>query len=129
MVSLALEPVFARLVSNNQSSAYRKIIYEVKLMNKAYIGIDIAKHKFDVALLLEGNNHKLQTFANNLEGFEKLLHWLNEIKDCKFYVCLESTGVYGQKLACYLSEKNIYVSFVKPLSQQNGSPIQKLLLN
>ncbi len=43
-------------------------------MSEAILGVDIAKRKFDVALLINGKlKHKV--FSNNQEGFEELELW------------------------------------------------------
>lgn len=44
---------------------------------KAYLGIDVAKSKFDVALL-QNNKYKFKIFKNNIKGFEELYIWLGE---------------------------------------------------
>lgn len=41
-----------------------------------YLGIDIAKRQFDVALLVEAK-FKTKVFANELAGIEALLKWLD----------------------------------------------------
>jgi hypothetical protein len=44
-------------------------------MPQAYLGIDISKAKFHVALQLEEKRHnqaKIKVFPNNLSGFEQL---------------------------------------------------------
>lgn len=46
-------------------------------MEKAVLGIDIAKKSFDVVLLHAGKPvHR--SFANRTEGFEQLSGWLQE---------------------------------------------------
>ena len=50
-------------------------------MSKAILGVDIAKRKFDVALLINGKlKHKV--FTNNQEGFELLMAWLHKQERC-----------------------------------------------
>ena len=77
------------------------------------LGIDIAKHKFDVALLI---NHKFKTkiFSNNLTGFEALLDWLKKQNVNQVHACLEATGCYGHPLAAYLFQQDFIVSVVNP---------------
>ena len=41
-------------------------------MSKYYLGIDIAKLKFDAALLFD-NKYKTKAFGNNLEEYNKAL--------------------------------------------------------
>lgn len=79
---------------------------------KAYLGIDIAKSKFDVALL-QNNKYKFKIFENNIKGFEALYIWLGEnVKAIHF--CLEATGTYGEALSYYLADKDLIVSVVNP---------------
>ena len=50
-------------------------------MSEAILGVDIAKRKFDVALLINGKlKHKV--FTNNQEGFELLMAWLHKAERC-----------------------------------------------
>lgn len=43
-----------------------------------YLGIDVSKDKFDVALMVDENQPKLKqkVFSNDAAGFERLLNWL-----------------------------------------------------
>jgi transposase len=60
-------------------------------MSVTVLGIDIAKQKFDVALLLEGKiKHK--TCKNSAEGFESLSLWIERQGIQKAYACLEGYG-------------------------------------
>ena len=82
-------------------------------MSVTILGIDIAKQKFDVALLLEGKiKHK--TCKNSAEGFESLSLWLEKQGIQKVHACLEATGNYGEDLAIYLHEAGHTVSIVNP---------------
>lgn len=47
------------------------------------IGIDIAKLKFDLALIINGKI-KVKAFKNTLDGFQELSHWLNSNASNKF---------------------------------------------
>lgn len=79
-----------------------------------YLGIDIAKAKFDAALALDGK-YTTHTFANNRQGFAQLLKWLalkHGITSC--HVCMEATNVYGEALALYLYDAGFTVSVVNP---------------
>ena len=79
----------------------------------AYLGIDIAKLKFDVELL---NNDKFKShkFVNNLKGFKELLSWLKKQKVDDIRICMEATGSYGDAVAHFLFDEGIYVSVVNP---------------
>ncbi|MBS0351049.1 MAG: IS110 family transposase, partial [Proteobacteria bacterium] len=93
-----------------------------------HLGIDIAKHKFDVALLV-GDTFKMNAFENNSKGFEQLLAWLkteSNVSSC--HACLESTGQYGDALAEFLFDHHITVSVVNP-AQIKGFAISLLSRN
>ncbi len=50
-----------------------------KVMDKetCYIGIDVSKHKLDIALLREGK-YRVKTIANTPSGFAELVSWLHK---------------------------------------------------
>ena len=77
------------------------------------LGIDIAKQKFDVALLVDGKT-KHKSCKNSAEGFEMLKLWLGKQGTQKVHACLEATGNYGEDLASYLHEAGHMVSIVNP---------------
>ena len=81
-------------------------------MKKA-LGIDIAKQKFDVALLGTKNKHKV--FDNNKKGFYELSKWLVSNDSENVHACMEATGCYGKPLATYLYDKGHIVNVVNPL--------------
>jgi transposase len=82
-------------------------------MSVTVLGIDIAKQKFDVALLIDGKT-KHKTCKNSAEGFETLMIWLEKQGIQKVHACLEATGNYGEDLAIYLHEAGHIVSIVNP---------------
>jgi transposase len=94
---------------SNYSSHFKKGVKES--MN--YLGIDISKDKFDVALLTGGKG-KHKVFKNNLAGFERLTQWLQSHCVHSTHACMESTGRYGEDLAKYLCRQKHKVSIVNP---------------
>jgi transposase len=82
-------------------------------MSVSVLGIDIAKQKFDAALLLDGKT-KHKSCKNSVEGFETLIIWLEKQGIQKVHACLEATGNYGEDLAIYLHEAGHTVSIVNP---------------
>ena len=82
-------------------------------MSLTVLGIDIAKQKFDVALLADGKI-KNKTCRNSTEGFETLKVWLEKQGIQKVHACMEATGNYGEDLAVYLHEAGHTVSIVNP---------------
>jgi len=82
-----------------------------------FLGIDIAKATFDVALLSEDGHPKCKVFANTPDGFAQLLRWLEQhlVRRDTLHACLESTGVYGNALAHFLYHQGCQtVSVVNP---------------
>ncbi|PKN83337.1 MAG: IS110 family transposase [Deltaproteobacteria bacterium HGW-Deltaproteobacteria-1] len=82
-------------------------------MPGSILGIDIAKQKLDVALLIDGKI-KNKSVKNNPEGFEALSLWLRKLGIQKVHACLEATGNYGEDLAIYLHDAGHMVSIVNP---------------
>lgn len=79
----------------------------------AILGIDVAKNKFDVALLRNGK-YKGKSFDNKLSGFEVLAVWLKKHDVVTLHACLEATGTYGDALARFLLAAGQVVSVVNP---------------
>ena len=82
-------------------------------MSAPVLGIDIAKQRIEVALLVDGKV-KNKSFKNTTEGFEALALWLKKLGIPKVQACLEATGNYGEDLAIYLHEAGHSVSIVNP---------------
>ena len=82
-------------------------------MSTLILGIDIAKQRFEVALLVDGKI-KNKSFKNTKEGFEALALWLRKLGIQQVYACLEATGNYGEDLATFLHEAGHTVSIVNP---------------
>lgn len=78
-----------------------------------FVGIDIAKDTFDVALLGGQQRHQGQ-FSNNRPGFGKLQRWLQKRGARGAHVALEATGSYWMELALFLQEQAYTVSVVNP---------------
>ena len=82
-------------------------------MSAPILGIDIAKQRVEVALLVEGKV-KNKSFKNAPDGFEALALWLRKLDVQQVSACLEATGNYGEDLAIYLHEAGHTVSIVNP---------------
>jgi transposase len=82
-------------------------------MLEAVVGVDIAKKKFDVALLMNGK-FKHKTCLNTRQGFEELSQWLKRQGVECVRVCMEATGTYGDELATYMHDAGHTVSIVNP---------------
>lgn len=80
--------------------------------SKNYVGIDISKLSFDVAICDSQSNYKYFKFANNQEGFTSFLDLLDKSKS----ICvMEASGPYYLKLATFLSAKQVDVCVINPL--------------
>jgi transposase len=80
------------------------------------VGIDIAKAKFDVALLV-GERTRQAAFTNSEAGFRQFLAWLAKHRSdpgVPLHACLEATGNWGLDLADALHANGIRVSVVNP---------------
>ena len=86
-------------------------------MNEAacIVGIDVAKLKLDVALLIEGKL-KNKVFSNTPEGFRELNTWLTTkgAQPESSHLCLEATGPYSETVAIFMSDAGWPVSVVNP---------------
>ncbi|MFZ6676232.1 IS110 family transposase [Undibacterium sp. Xuan67W] len=78
------------------------------------IGIDIAKLKFDIAVLDSNNKYKHKTFKNSRSGFDDMLIWCESLSVQDAHFCMEATGVYYEALANYLFDAKYKVSVVNP---------------
>jgi transposase len=89
-------------------------------MIDAHVGIDIAKHKFDVACLPLDSPIKYRSFPNNPDGFENLILWLEGELFCfEPHFCMEATGRYGEQLAFFLNDSGFKISMVNPTCIKN----------
>lgn len=82
-------------------------------MSTSHLGIDIAKEKFDAALLKDERQHA-KTFKNSLAGYNSLCKWLKKHGVTEFHACMESTGAYWEELAEHLHDNGYKVSVVNP---------------
>lgn len=80
----------------------------------AILGIDIAKAKCQVALLLADGKVRHKTFTNGAAGFQQLAEWLRRHALTGVHACLEATGAYGDALAAWLHDAGHRVSVVNP---------------
>lgn len=84
-------------------------------MNQVYLGIDISKKDFHVALLKVPQQKAFyKKFTNTSRGFGELLVWLAAKNVSELHACMEATGAYGEELATYLFEHGFSVSVVNP---------------
>lgn len=78
-----------------------------------FVGVDVAKDKFDVALEIN-NKLRQECFSNDKKGYQAFSKWLDKYA-AQPWVCMEATGHYSELIADYLSSHQIKVSVVNPL--------------
>ena len=83
-------------------------------MDTYIIGIDIAKNKFDVALI-KGDKIRPKVCQNTPAGFRELIEWLNRNGVQHVHAAMEATGTYWEALAEFLIDEGHSVSVVKPV--------------
>lgn len=78
------------------------------------LGIDIAKAKFNVTLVLNDGTRRRKACPNTPVGFQELAMWLRRHGATRVHACLEATGTYGEALATALFDAGHVVSVVNP---------------
>jgi len=79
-----------------------------------YVGADISKDYYDVALMQAEDLVDEAQFDNTKEGFRQFGRWLKKRRSEDTHVVMEATGMYGEALAEWLYEKGYAVSVVNP---------------
>ena len=79
-----------------------------------FVGIDIAKTKFDVALLTLQGKYRSKAFPNDPTGRQRFVAWLDQHEAREAHLCMEATGAYGRNLARFLVQQQILISVVNP---------------
>lgn len=81
----------------------------------AVVGIDVAKHTFDIATLQANGKHRTKAkLANTPSGFELFGQWLSKYAEPKAWIVMEATGVYHEALAEYLLQHDYKVCVLNP---------------
>jgi transposase len=80
------------------------------MAKKFYIGIDVGYKTF-TASIFDGSDKKMKVLEdvdNNKKGFRNLLRWMktNGATQENCILCMETTGVYSEKLSYFLYENN-----------------------
>ncbi|MDP2746940.1 IS110 family transposase [Pseudomonas sp.] len=79
------------------------------------VGIDIAKHTFDIATLQVNGKHRTKAkLANDRDGFEVLQQWLLKHAAPQAWIVMEATGIYHEALAEWLYEQGYRVCVLNP---------------
>lgn len=82
-------------------------------MNESYVGIDIAKATFEVAVVADGAV-TLGSYRNDRDGISGFLAWLKTLEATPVRVGMEATGRYWEALAMALHQADYAVSVVNP---------------
>lgn len=84
---------------------------------RIYVGIDVSKDKFDVAIPnhLDPDQYLSYTFTNDENGINEFLKLANP----KWHVVLEATGVYSLLISHELELNNIRLSVINPLKSKH----------
>src|ERR1044072_8153770 len=78
-----------------------------------FIGIDVAKDKFDVCFLKE-ESYIFKTFHRTKAGLKSFLNYIKKYSENPL-VCMEATGHYSEEIADFLCEHEIHVSVINPI--------------
>ena len=79
-----------------------------------YIGIDMAKKKFDYCIIdSELSVIKMGVLINNIYGFSEFLRIIKNYQDTK--IGIESTGIYHVNLYTYLINNNCNIILLNPM--------------
>jgi transposase len=93
----------------------------------SFVGIDISKQDFDVALLNKsGVTLEIKKFPNSSSGFIKLKKWLESIVPIKESLfCLEHTGVYCLPICIFFEEAGLHYTLQPGLQIKRSMGIQR----
>lgn len=79
------------------------------------VGIDIAKHTFDIATLQSNGKYRTKArLPNDLKGFAQLQQWLLKHAEPQAWIVMEATGIYHEALAEWLFKQGYRVCVLNP---------------
>jgi transposase len=85
------------------------------------VGLDVAMEKFDVCISSIDMAQKItvkarRSFPNNSKGYQQFYKWIRATCPADFPVVylMEATGIYHERLACYLHSHNCSLSVILP---------------
>jgi len=85
-------------------------------MYQQFIGIDISKDSFDVTLLTDSGEIKLQSkLTMDKDGFNALLKHLSSLPKEELLITMEATGIYHLPLLSFLLENGFQCAVVNPI--------------
>lgn len=97
---------------------------------KNFVGIDISKTWFDVALISAGNAQRVihQQFAQKPEGYKKMQAWLQQhevlLNDDTLF-CMEYTGIYNTGLVDHLVKNKAQLWVEMPLRIKKAGGLER----
>jgi len=108
------------------------VVYPLKLMYmefKHFVGIDISKGSFDVALIKDNNISGIASSvsSNDPKGIVQLEEFLKkqEINLEETLFCMEHTGIYCRLLSQYLTEQKYHVWLEMPVQIIRSLGVQR----
>ena len=93
----------------------------------SFLGVDVSKAKFDVALLNDEGKYRCKVFANTSAGCAALQQWLHDHQPqglATLHVCMEATGPYHELLALHLHDLGVRLSVVNPMRVKRFMELQ-----
>ncbi|MFZ6050351.1 IS110 family transposase [Pseudomonas sp. CR3202] len=93
------------------------------------VGIDIAKHSFDIATVQANGKYRTKAkLANSAAGFRVLQEWLLTYSEPGAWVVMEATGIYHEGLAEYLHGLGYRVCVMNPaqIAHYASSQLQRV---
>jgi len=92
-----------------------------------FIGIDISKLTYDVAIIDEYQNIQSYVFENTQKGIKSFLQLLknNKLLLSESLICMEHTGVYGKLIISKLVEKQANICVEMSLKIIRSSGVQR----
>lgn len=79
------------------------------------VGIDVAKHSFDLAIDLANGKHRTKAkLSNDAKGFQALQAWLRTHAQPDSWIVMEATGTYHEALAEFVHGQGYRVCVLNP---------------
>ncbi|WP_339487105.1 IS110 family transposase, partial [Pseudomonas sp. EL_65y_Pfl2_R95] len=79
------------------------------------VGIDIAKHSFDIATLQGNGKYRTKAkLSNDAAGFQAFQQWLLKYAEADAWIVMEATGIYHEALAEWLFQQDYRVCILNP---------------
>lgn len=95
--------------------------------SKQFVGIDVSKKTFDVAIIKFNSDLLEENFSNSTRGINQFLKWLNknDVSSEECLIGLERTGIYSELLTRNLQSKSFKTWVVMPYTLQRSMGLQR----